>query len=244
MAERTRTGARRSEVDRPVRRVEGRAKREEKRELVRGEPIVQRVLAATIEELSCVGYRALRIEDVASRAEVNKTTVYRRWPEKCGLVRDALRCAAAGKFITPETGSLRSDLVAMGRHLVEAFSTPRGRSIVRMMVAESTDDELSDIKRDFREERAALPLAVLGSAIARGEISKDADLQLLLNTFIGSIQHRLFFMSEPVTDAYLGQLVDLLIEGVKRAPPRATGARVTARSRTRRSRAGAAASAR
>jgi AcrR family transcriptional regulator len=185
-----------------------------KRELVRGEPIVQRVLAATIEELSCVGYRALRIEDVAGRAAVNKTTVYRRWPEKCALVKDALRCMTSTKFVPPETGALRSDLVSLGRQLVNAFSTPRGRSLVRMMVAESTDDELSGIKRDFRKERSAVPLAVLAGAISRGELSPDADLHLMIQTFVGAIQHRVFFMSETVTDAYLGRLADLLVLGV------------------------------
>ena len=69
----------------------------EKRELVRGEPVVQRVLDATIAEMARVGYRALRIEDVAARAGVNKTTVYRRWPEKGALLREAL--AAMGKAL-------------------------------------------------------------------------------------------------------------------------------------------------
>jgi AcrR family transcriptional regulator len=214
---------------RPVRQ-----KRADKRELVRGEPIVQRVLAATIEELSCVGYRALRIEDVAGRAAVNKTTVYRRWPEKCELVKDALRCMTSTKFVPPETGALRSDLVALGRQLVNAFSTPRGRSLVRMMVAESTADELSDIKRDFRKERAAVPLAVLGGAISRGELSADADLHLMIQTFVGALQHRVFFMSEPVTDAYLGRVADLLVFGVNHgteARPARSPAPLTRRAR-------------
>ena len=102
------------------------AKRVAKRELVRGEAVVQRVLAATMEELALVGYRALRVEDVAARADVNKTTVYRRWPEKRALVRDALGCIADRKMQAPETGALRSDLLSIGRVMVEALELSPG----------------------------------------------------------------------------------------------------------------------
>ena len=56
----------------------------------RGEPVIRRALAATLRELARVGYAALRFEEVAGRAGVNKTTVYRRWPDKQALVRAAL----------------------------------------------------------------------------------------------------------------------------------------------------------
>ena len=52
--------------------------------------IVADVLRATAEELARVGYAALRMEEVARVAGVNKTTVYRRWPTKEDLVSAAL----------------------------------------------------------------------------------------------------------------------------------------------------------
>jgi AcrR family transcriptional regulator len=191
------------------------ARKRAKRELVRGEPIVQRVLAATIEELARVGYRALRIEDVAVRAEVNKTTVYRRWPEKCALVRDALGCATNEKPAPPCKGALRADLVALGKALVEMFSQPRGQSLMRMMVAEGADSELAVIKQDLRRERRVIPLAVLREAVARGEIDPDVDLQLFLDTLMGALHHRIFFMNERPTREFVERLVDLLIGGVR-----------------------------
>ena len=44
--------------------------------------IVARVLETTLEVLGHEGFGRLRIEDVASRAGVNKTTIYRRWPTR------------------------------------------------------------------------------------------------------------------------------------------------------------------
>jgi len=178
------------------------------------------VLAAAIDELARVGYAGLRIEDVAQRADVNKTTVYRRWPEKCALVRDALHFMSDKKPVPPETGALRTDLLAIGRTLVEIAKAPRGRSMMRMMVAEGGDAELATIKRGLRKERQVIPLAALRAAVARGEIQAEADLQLLLDTFVGAVHHRLFFMNEPASPQFLEQLVDLLLTGVRRCPKR------------------------
>src|SRR5262245_2839968 len=79
--------------------------------LVRGEPVVRGILGAALTELARTGYGALRIEDVAARAGVNKTTVYRRWSTKEDLVRAALLSITNDRFTPPNTGSLRTDLL-------------------------------------------------------------------------------------------------------------------------------------
>jgi AcrR family transcriptional regulator len=201
-------------------------RRPPKRELVRGEPVVQRVLAATMEELALVGYRALRVEDVAARAGVNKTTVYRRWPEKASLVRDALGCVAARKMSAPETGSLRGDLLAIGRNMAQLFSSPEGQSVVRMLVAEGSDAEVRDLRRALRRDREPIPRAVIAAAVARGELDAEvpeANHRLLFQAFVGAIHHRLFFMNEPAGPAFLERLVDMLLHGAlpgRERPPK------------------------
>ena len=188
-----------------------------KRELVRGEAVVQRVLAATMEELALVGYRALRVEDVAARADVNKTTVYRRWPEKVALVRDALGCVAERKLFPPETGTLRGDLLSMGRVMVELWSSPQGQSVVRMLVAEGSDAEVADLRRSLRRDREPIPQAVIAAAVARGELAPDVDHKLLFQAFVGALHHRIFFMNEPAGTPFLQRLIDLLLLGAQRA---------------------------
>jgi AcrR family transcriptional regulator len=200
------------------------AKRGEKRELVRGEAVVQRVLAATMEELALVGYRALRVEDVAVRAEVNKTTVYRRWPEKGALVGDALQCFGKRKLAPPETGALRSDLLSMGRTLVELFSSPQGQSVVRMLVAEGSDAEVAALRRSLRRDRKPIPEAVIAAAVARGELAPHHDHEILFQAFMGTLHHRIFFLNQPAGAAFIERLVDLLLGGVLHAPAPASPA--------------------
>ncbi len=187
----------------------------EKRELVRGEPVVQRVLDATIAEMARVGYRALRIEDVAARAGVNKTTVYRRWPEKGALLREALSSMGKDTFVTPETGALRSDLLALGRNVVKLSSAPQGQSVMRMLAAEGSDPEVADIKRSMRRSHESVPMAIIAGAATRGELAPDFDHQLLFGTFMGAIHHKIFFMNDKVTGPYLERLVDMLVEGAR-----------------------------
>jgi AcrR family transcriptional regulator len=189
------------------------AARRAKCALVRGEPVVQRVLEATVEEVARVGCRALRVEDVAARAGVNKTTVYRRWPEKGALLREALSFMAHDVFVLPETGALRTDLLALGRSMVELSQSPRGQSIMRVLAAEGSDPEVADIKKSMRKTHESVPLAIISGAAARGELSPGFDHHLLFGTFMGAIHHKIFFMNEKVTGPYLERLVDMLVEG-------------------------------
>src|SRR5258706_10640063 len=85
----------------------------------RSERVVADVLHAASAELARVGYDAFRIEDVATAAGVNKTTVYRRWPTKAELVEATLRVIALRKGEDPQTGTVEGDLFA----LLKRFTT-------------------------------------------------------------------------------------------------------------------------
>src|SRR4029079_6311003 len=134
----------------------------------RGSPVVARVLRATIEELARIGYGALSIEDVANRAGGNKTTVYRRWRTKAELVRAALRSMGDDSVCEVSTGSLRGDLLTVGRSVIAFAQSPQGRSILRLILAEGMEPELAEIAASLRRERAANPRALVHDAVARG----------------------------------------------------------------------------
>ena len=67
------------------------------------------ILGAVLELLHEQGYDQLRMQDVADRAGVGLSTIYRRWPTKQELVRASLECARAEeKFVA--TGDPRADV--------------------------------------------------------------------------------------------------------------------------------------
>ena len=94
----------------------------------RGAPVVRAVMRATFEELAEVGYGALSIDDVARRAGVNKTTVYRRWPTKEDLVTTALLALPEEYFAMPNTGTIRGDLCEIACRTARIFQAVEGRA--------------------------------------------------------------------------------------------------------------------
>ncbi len=184
-----------------------------KRVLVRGEPVVRGVLEATLEELAAVGYGALRIEDVAARAGVNKTTIYRRWPTKKELVGAALQSVTVEQHIQPNTGSLRGDLLELGRHMAAIMSSAEGQALRRILIAEERNQEFKVVARMLRESLDALPLPVIEAARARGEFAPNVNVMLLIHVLAGALQHRLFMEDLDIDDGFLNQLVDLLLVG-------------------------------
>jgi AcrR family transcriptional regulator len=188
-----------------------------KRALVRGEPVVQGVLDAALEVLAHAGYRGFRIDDVAQRAQVNKTTIYRRWPTKIELVRAAMAAHAEKRIVFPDTGTLRSDLLVAGRAVVSLASAPQGQAIIRVMIGEGSDPEVAELERAVRSNFEALPTAILANAVARGELSPGVDHRVIFDAFFGAIHHRIFMMNETVTKAFLERLVDVILRGAQSA---------------------------
>lgn len=188
-------------------------RRAKARTLVRGEAVVRSVLAAALSEVARTGYHGLRIEDVAALAGVNKTTIYRRWPTKLELVRDALLSITTEAFTTPDTGSLRSDMLAVAQRNAALAAEPEYQALFRIFAAEGDDAELAAIVRALREAFEAVPRQILAAAEARGEIAPGVDPALLFDVLGAALNWYLFFERVPVDEAFLHRMVDLLLHG-------------------------------
>jgi AcrR family transcriptional regulator len=178
----------------------------------RSERVVREVLQAALAVLAEVGFSALRVEDVAARAGVNKTTIYRRWASKGELVSAALRCRSLGEEEVPDTGELRADLVELLLRHVAGFSTPEGRAIARMMIAEMDQPEVAALTRELRAERLRVWSEVVERGIARGEIPAGSDVRLVVEMIVGTVFTKLR-VREPVDEPYLAKVVDLVLAG-------------------------------
>ena len=128
---------------------------------------VERIVGATVAELSRVGYEAMRVEDVAARSGVNKTTIYRRWPTKAEMVASAL---VEGTKLRPaiDTGSLREDLRIS---LLGAFKLkPSEQGVLRIMQMERSIADVDALARRMRDELRNARIAIVRRGIARGEL--------------------------------------------------------------------------
>src|ERR1700751_5486813 len=75
------------------------------------------VLDAALVFLGSEGPHALTVSEVAARAGVHETSIYRRWGSREALIIDALLSASQEFLPIPDTGSLRADLIAFANSL-------------------------------------------------------------------------------------------------------------------------------
>lgn len=177
----------------------------------RGTTVVESVLRAALAEVARAGYGGLSVEAVASRAGVNKTTVYRRFATKAELMRAALTSTMVRAIVVPDTGTLKDDLIALARGVARFAESLEGRSLFSAMTASHEEPELARIAESVRSELEARPLAVIRRAIERGELPSDVDARLLFDALFGAVLKRR--MAAPVPDDTLERIVEMLLHG-------------------------------
>lgn len=178
------------------------------------------VLQAAADVLMEVGYDKMSVEEVAVRAGVHKTTVYRRWPTKAELISDSLRVHSAQAVPIPDTGTVLGDLQAFAREIVANIGsedgTRRSRSIV---AAATTSDELTAGLHRFWAERLSLSSAIVERAIERGELPPQTDPNLIIETLIGPLWVRLLLTGEPINDDLADRVAALVTAGADATKP-------------------------
>jgi AcrR family transcriptional regulator len=177
--------------------------------------VVDEVLRTTLEELGRVGYAALRVDDVASRSDVNKTTIYRRWSTKAELVAAALRQWAEEPEV-PDTGSLRTDLFLMAQRNVATAGSPLGQGLVRMIQTERASPEVEALVRMLRSENQRRRVVMVERAIERGELPAGTQAMLVVEVVFATIYSRVITHREPADDVFLLSVIDLVLEGARR----------------------------
>ena len=171
------------------------------RALGRGPKVRAAVLAATLAELAEVACAALTIDNVARRAGVHKTTVYRRWKDRESLVVDALTDHVAAEVPIPDTQAIETDLQELARALVRWLSSPTGQAVLAVALSDTFSlPELAQVKRRFFQERFRRAEPLVTRAVERGELPPGTDPAGLIKTLIAPIYLRLLITAEPIDE--------------------------------------------
>jgi AcrR family transcriptional regulator len=192
----------------------------------RGRPrdraVDQRVLSAAWGLLHAGGYAALNMDEVAERAAVAKTTLYRRWPTK-----DHLAVAVAAEMLAevpiPDTGALRRDLTEFATGLAASLDRLRmaghyggGASaglVAELVAAAARHPDIGELVRAGYEERHALARARLQRACEREGLRPDIDHGVLIDQVAGPVYYRILITGAPVGWDYAEGLVDAVLDG-------------------------------
>jgi AcrR family transcriptional regulator len=175
------------------------------------------VLEATVDALLAGGIDALSVADIAERAGVHETSIYRRWGTKANLVLEAVLSRVELEIPVPDTGSLREDLLVLLREIAAFAGTPLGDALVRIALRHDLP-EYEQARELFWTARLTLGSTALERAAARGELRQGVDPSITLETLIGPLYLRLLLSGEPVDDHFLEEVVDLLLLGITAVP--------------------------
>lgn len=179
------------------------------------------ILAATRDALVEIGWSRMSLGDVAQRAGVAKTTLYRRWAGKNELVVDAV-AELFDKLVLPDGDSLAADVVGVVLQFGELLQRPETRTALMAVVAESTSDPALRlrIRTAIVDRQKRLVLQGRARAQRRGELPYETEPAVaeqhadLIFDVIGTVVHRALVSDGPVDEAWAKALAGLLIAGL------------------------------
>jgi AcrR family transcriptional regulator len=180
------------------------------------------ILAATRAALAECGWSGLTLGDVAARAGVAKTTVYRRWAGKNELVVDAVAALFEEQLDLPDRGSLTADIHGVVLRFAELLDRPETRTALMAVIAEAAHDDAlrQRIREAIVDRQKHLVVRGRERAQARGEIppadgagAPDRD-NLIFDVVAGAVVHRVMVSAEPVDEEWARRLAVLLVVGL------------------------------
>ncbi|AZP20493.1 TetR/AcrR family transcriptional regulator [Streptomyces aquilus] len=180
------------------------------------------ILAATREALVELGWSKLTLGDVAARAAVAKTTIYRRWPGKNELVVDAV-AELFDELRLPDRGTLAADIEGVVLQFAAILARPEAKSGLMAVVAESTrDDALRErIRASIVDRQKRLVLEGRARAQARGELPPESDpgeasrtVDLIFDVVAGAVVHRTLVSAEPADEEWVRGFTRVLLLGL------------------------------
>jgi AcrR family transcriptional regulator len=171
----------------------------------------QRILDAALAMLAETGYAALRLNELARRAGVAKTTVLRRWPSKAAVTAAAVERLALHTVDVPEANTLRDDLHALINNAVTVFSHGEGRFVPRLIRESGQHPEIAGLLQTVIHTRRMGYRRAIGRAIARGELDPEIDQELLIDLLIGPVWARLLITGDPLPPSIVDDIVDTVL---------------------------------
>lgn len=169
------------------------------------------ILESAAALLAELGYDGMSIEAVAARAGVGKATIYRRWAGKAELVLSAVRAKGFPVDDTPDTGTVRGDLLAVLGNLQQRLDDEGLAYIAGVLVAMRQHPELTALVHEqLVTVWAGSTQEIVSRAVARGEVAplSASSFELFSQIAPSLLSLRVLASMGPVDSAFMEHLVD------------------------------------
>lgn len=159
-------------------------------------------LRAAEDALIDTGFDALDLADIARRADIGKTTVYRRWGTPAALVADLLLDMAEQSLPRTETGTLDGDLRANARLVHKTLTDPRSGALFKAVItAAAGHPATATALHRFYATRITEWAPCVAQATTRGEVPQGTDAAEVIRAVSAPLYYRFLVSGDPLDAA-------------------------------------------
>lgn len=171
--------------------------------------VTRRVHSAVLDLLVSNGADGCTFKAVAERAAVERSTLYRRYPDRWVMMIDAFVALAAADVTADLTGNFRAELRSVLRKLALLLDSPLGSALM-IVAAELHGNSGVDVWQSYFRHRLEQLAPMFDGAVERGELGASVDRETLITLAAGPIYFRIFISGRQVDD----QLIDDVLDSV------------------------------
>ncbi len=186
------------------------------RDDVRIDPRIERsravILDAAVQELAEAGYGGVTIESVAARAGVGKSTIYRHWNDKLGLIADAFE--TFHEQMVPDLGdrTARECVELLLGHVAEVVvDSTFSRCIPALIEGAERDPRVREFHHRYSATRRQVLIDLISRGVREGEFRADLDPELATSALLGTLFYRRLMTAEPLDPGQAAALVSTVL---------------------------------
>jgi TetR/AcrR family transcriptional regulator, regulator of autoinduction and epiphytic fitness len=171
------------------------------------------ICRAALEEFASVGHAGFRMESVAARAGVGRSTLYRHWPDKTALIADALETlnVQPNPALELVSGTSRQRVELLLTHLAQALTaSPVAACIPALVHAADNDPAVREFFHGYSARRRRRLTDTIAAGVASGELPERIDA----DTASAALSGALFYRRLMTTDDLDAEFITGVIESV------------------------------
>ncbi|MEW9678475.1 TetR/AcrR family transcriptional regulator C-terminal ligand-binding domain-containing protein [Pseudomonas sp. TE50-2] len=184
-----------------------------------GRPRSEEASAAALKAALTIAYEddlsKATIERIAQKSGVSKAALYRRWPNAWAIVMEAFFKDLAPSLEYDREIRITNAFKMVTGNLISEMHGPKGVLLSKLLAAAQMD---ASLQRAFLEKwinpRRVAAKGIIERAKQRGEIRRDVDPDILIDTIYGAIYYRMSIAHSPVEERYSSDLVDMIFSGI------------------------------
>jgi len=174
------------------------------------------VCRAALEEFAEAGYSGFRMESVAARAGVGRSTLYRHWPNKAALLTDALETLNTQPDPVRELvgGNARQRVAFILDHLAEVLGdSPLSACVPALVHAAETEPAMRDFHHSYSARRRQRLTDTIAAGVEAGELPARVDPDAASSALAGAMFYRRLMTADAPDAGFRARLVDTVLGG-------------------------------